>query len=110
MYVDTFKSCTSLTSLYLPEVRYIFSGAFKNCNSLINVNLPKCEYIGVSAFYAGNYSTGLTLTLGSTQVVRNDGAFGNTTMRSIYVPASLVDAYKSAEYWSVYSSKIFPIE
>ena len=106
---DTFQSCTSLTSLYLPEVRYIFSNAFKNCNSLINVNLPKCEYIGSSAFYAGNYSTGLTLTLGSTQVVRNDGAFGLTTMKSIYVPASLVDAYKVAKGWSGYSNKIFPI-
>ena len=28
---------------------------------------------------------------------------------SIYVTSSLVDAYKSAQYWSKYSSQIFPI-
>ena len=28
----------------------------------------------------------------------------------IYVPASLVDAYKSAKYWSGWSNNIYPIE
>lgn len=110
-YIDTytFRSYRSITDLSLPMCEYIYSSAFANCTGLTYVNLPKCKYIGVSAFYNGNYSIGLTLTLGSTQVVRNDGAFANTTMRSIYVPASLVDAYKSAPGWSYLSSKIFPI-
>lgn len=41
-------------------------------------------------------------------------AFNNTPIKSgtgsIYVPASLVDAYKSAENWSYFSDRIFPIE
>ena len=32
--------------------------------------------------------------------------FGNASERKIYVPTESVDAYKSAQYWSDYSSYI----
>jgi hypothetical protein len=41
-------------------------------------------------------------------------AFSNTAIwsdkGSIFVPASLVDAYKSATNWTYFKNRIFPIE
>ena len=134
---DAFAYCSSLTQVSLPECRYISDFAFNNCDSLSQVSLPVCEYIGEAAFqhcslkqvslpkcsYIGNAAflgciTLMSITIGYSSVcnmnVTNIDAFDNTYIDlgngSIYVPASLVEAYKSAPFWSKYSSKIFPIE
>ena len=133
---DTFGYCSKLNQVNLPECRYIYDFAFDNCDSLSQVSLPVCEYIGEEAFqhcslkqvslpkcsYIGNGAflgciNLMSITIGYSSVcnmnVTDIDAFEDTYIAlgtgSIYVPASLVEAYKSAENWSKYSSQIFPI-
>ena len=133
---DAFQYCSSLTQVSLPECRYISDYAFDDCRSLSQISLPECRYIGEAAFqhcslkqvslpkcsYIGNGAflqclPLMSITIGYSSVcnmnVTNFDAFEGTYIGygngSIYVPASLVEAYKSAENWSKYSSQIFPI-
>ena len=121
---NAFRGCISLSQVSLPVCSYIadgayvgglgnVSGTFYNCSLLTQVDLPMCSYIGNRAFY--NCSSLSIITIGYSSVCSLGGsdAFANTPISSgtgsIYVPASLVDAYKSAENWSYYSSRIFRI-
>lgn len=109
---SVFFNCFLLSQASLPLCEYIGSGAFRTC-SLQSLSLPVCSYIGGLAFYgcsslsiitigySGICSLGDARTFETTQITSSTG--------SIYVPASLVDAYKSANYWSMYSTQIFPI-
>ena len=110
---SVFFNCFSLSQASLPLCEYIGSGAFRTC-SLQSLSLPVCSYIGGLAFYgcsslsiitigySGICSLGDARTFETTQITSSTG--------SIYVPASLVDAYKSAKNWSYFSTQIFPIE
>ena len=103
-------SLSDVLTVNLPDCMYVASSAFQNCTALSQVYLPKCSWIGNLAFYVWN-GVSMSLILGYSDVVVAGGAQiidggGNTL---VYVPASLVDAYKSAQYWSNYSSLIFPI-
>ena len=110
---SVFFNCYSLSQASLPLCEYIGSGAFRTC-SLQSLSLPVCSYIGGLAFYgcsslsiitigySGICSLGDARTFETTQITSSTG--------SIYVPASLVDSYKSANYWSYFSTQIFPIE
>ena len=110
---SVFFNCYSLSQASLPLCKYIGSGAFRTC-SLQSLSLPVCSYIGSLAFYgcsslsiitigySGICSLGDARTFETTQITSSTG--------SIYVPASLVDSYKSANYWSYFSTQIFPIE
>ena len=108
----TFLECHSLKDVYLPNCEYLSNGAFYGANYMNGLDLPKCSFIGDYAFYWCAYSMSY-LKLGYSGVCTLEGtyALNNTgSMRSIYVPASLVDAYKSARYWSQYSNRILPIQ
>ena len=132
-----FQYCSSLTQVSLPECRYISDFAFDDCGSLSQISLPECRYIGEAAFqqcslsqvslpkcsYIGNGAfldciNLMSITIGYSSVcnmnVTDFDAFEGTYIElgngSIYVPASLVEAYKADSNWSKYSSKIFPIE
>ena len=110
--METFRNCYDLTSVSLPMCEHIGNGAFFHCNSLTQVSLPVCSYIGNNAFY-GCYLLSI-ITIGYSGVCSMpDDAFNGTPIGdgtgSIYVPASLVDAYKTAENWSMYSNQIFTI-
>ena len=111
-HVDTmaFYNCTSLTSTNLPVCEKVGQQAFERCTSLTSINLPICSYIDDYAFY---YCTALSsITLGCSQVVNLNGnsVFYKTSLNSIYVPASLVDAYKVAGDWVKYASNIIAME
>ena len=109
-----FYSCISLTQIDLPMCSYIDSAAFQSCSSLTQVNLPMCSYINRGAF--GYCSSLSIITIGYSSIcgLATSTAFSNTQITSstgiIYVPASLVDKYKSATNWSYFSTQIFPIE
>ena len=132
---DAFESCSSLTKISLPMCSYIAAYAFYGCTSLSQVSLPMCEIIRVRAFESCSslsqvslpmcsyitsavfrYCSSLSrITIGYSSVcsLYSTNVFDDTQITSstgsIYVPASLVDAYKSAENWSVYSNIIYPI-
>ena len=108
-----FDECKSLSQISIPMCSYIGSYAFRSCGSLKQVSLPKCSYIGNYAFlfcYELN-----TITIGYSGIcsLNNISAFEYTQITSstgdIYVPASLVNAYKSASGWKYYSNRIFAI-
>lgn len=112
-----FGECKLVSSINLPMCKVIVTSAFvgvgQSCSEMMSINLPVCEYIGNAAFYWASKLN--AITLGSNKVCMLDGSnvFNVTEIGygrgSIYVPASLVDAYKSALNWSIYSSMIFPI-
>lgn len=92
---------------------HIGNGAFWSCSSLSQISLPVCSYIGNGAFY-DCYSLSI-ITIGYSGVcsLPYDATFNGTPIEygigSIYVPASLVDAYKTAENWSYFKDRIFTI-
>ena len=128
---NAFESCSSLTSVSIPNATSIGSSAFQNCSSLTSVSFPNATSIGAGAF---QYCSGLTSVSfpnatsidnvaffscsGLTTIyvgtntsavctLSNTNAFKNcTNLTNIYVPASLVDSYKSATNWSNYADKI----
>ena len=113
-----FYGCYNLSSVNISKCTTIGNNAFAYCSKLTTANFPVCTSIGNNAFYSCSKLT--SLTLGSTTVctLSNSTAFYNTPMSnstytgnygSIYVPASLVSAYKSSTNWSYYSSRITSI-
>lgn len=112
-----FYNC-NLSSITLPVCTQIGSGAFSYCQKLTKVILPVCSVIYSAAF---NYCRSLmSLVLGASSVatLSNINVFGSTPMStssytgtfgSIYVPASLVNAYKSATNWITYANRIAAI-
>ena len=130
-----FDSCFSLYSVDLRNVQVIGEGAFYNCSRLnFSTPLYKCNVIGETAFFDCIALTSLELpsissisreafwgcsslskiTIGYSGVCSlSSNAFYGTKITSstgsIYVPASLVNAYKSATNWSQYSNRIYSI-
>jgi hypothetical protein len=116
--IQAFVGCTNLTDTNFPEVTVIGSNAFGtgsvySCTSLIEINFPKVTEIGSEAFY-GCTSLALVTFDATTPPTLDAGTyslywtFENTSSSlQIKVPAGSVDAYKSAEGWSTYESKIF---
>ena len=112
---QAFFGCSSLATVSLPMCEYIDMDVFYNCPNLQSIDLPVCSYISNFAFVNAKILDTVILRSNSVCVL-NGNAFQNTRIDSrysdgfVYVPASLVDAYKSAPGWSSISSKIFPIE
>ena len=131
---NAFNKCTSLSQISLPMCSRIDDNAFFACSSLSQISLPMCSRIGMYVFtycpltqvslpmcsFIGNYtfqncSSLSIITIGYSSVCNliNSMTFDHTQITpstgSIYVPASLVDSYKSATNWSYFSTQIFPI-
>ena len=110
---QAFDECSSLSQVNLPMCSYIGSYAFRNCYSLSQISLPVCNYIADYAFWFCSSFNIITLGYSSVCSLINSNAFSKTQITSstgsIYVPTSLVDAYKSATNWSYFSTQIFPI-
>ena len=111
-YLSVSKS--DISNVLLPECKYIYNQTFQSCTSLNQVNLPVCSYIGDVAFLNCNLFSSMTIGYSGVCSLGGSNVFSNTQITSstgsIYVPASLVDEYKSAENWSYFSTQIFPIE
>lgn len=97
------------TSLNLPKCSYIGSCAFEG-GALKQVKLSVCSYVGNSAFYMNTSLTEIYLYYSSVCILFSSGVLSQTPFSkgsgSIYVPSSLVSAYKRADNWSYYSSQI----
>jgi hypothetical protein len=116
---ESFAGCTKLNKIVCPRLRAIGDGAFACCDSLkkIDIGYPNDVYsaIGPEAFY--NSATFDTLIIRSSDTVielSSVNAFGGTRIEVgdgyIYVPASMVDAYKAAENWSTFANQMRAIE
>lgn len=113
-----FIHCSSLTDISIPSCGTINRCAFSGCSNLPNIDLIKCSIIQSSAFYNCNKLSVLILRYSSVAVLSNSTVFQQTPMQyssylgyfgSIYVPTSLVDAYKSATNWATYADRITAI-
>ena len=107
---SAFSYCDGLTSVEIPNsVTSIGSSAFYGCHSLTSVEIPNSvTSIGSSAF---SYCTGLTeiTMLGTNVPSLGDVAFDETNDCPIYVPYESLNNYKTAENWSEYEDRIFPM-
>lgn len=110
-----FGRCTSLTNIDLPSVTIIGSSAFSGCRNLETVKMSAASYIYVYAFTGCSKLTSLYLLSNSVCGLQGSNAFSSTAMLnstylgyygSIYVPSSLVDAYKSATNWAYLADRI----
>ena len=103
-----FVLCDSLTSVEIPNiVTSIGSYAFSYCTSLTSVEIPN----SVTSIYHQVFLECRSLTSvkvkSTTPPTLGSDVFYNTNANLvIYVPATSVDAYKAANNWSTYASKI----
>jgi hypothetical protein len=106
-----FFYCNSLTSITIPDsVTTIDVAAFANCSALTSITIGNgVTSIGSDAFYNCSgltsvyilRSTPTLTTLEDSNVFRDHPA-----SLVIYVPTGVVDAYKVADGWSTYASRI----
>lgn len=117
---SAFQNCYNLATAFFPMCISIFNNTFDNCRNLTTASFPICNRIDHNAF-AHNYRLS-SLFLGASSVctLYYSIAFTSTPFAGyssyfsgtpyIYVPASLVDAYKSATNWTYFSSYFSSIE
>lgn len=105
-----FYNQNNLSIISFPKCTSIDSYAFYNCGLQI-VQLPVCTKICSSVFYQCTSLFRIYLLASSVCTLQNSNAFSNTNIKStsgsIFVPASLVSAYKSATNWTYFSNRIF---
>ena len=114
-----FYSCYALKSLYFPLATKVQQSAFYRCSSLTTITFDNLQSLADHAFASCRTLSNLTIAASSVCALAASTAFVSTPFRGystyfsgtpyIYVPASLVDAYKSATNWTYYSSYISAI-
>lgn len=83
-YANCFKDCTSLVTADLGLTTQVYNQTFKSCRSLRNLIIRRT--ISIASLYTFN-----EVTLG--------GIYTNPSLSTIYVPQSLLSAYKEAANW-----------
>lgn len=99
--------CSSLSSIDLPKCSYIGAYAFGGCINISITKIPTC--LNVKNYAFDNCSNLREVYLDSVTSVTtiSSRTFSNCpNLTSVYVPSSLVDAFKTAQYWSSISTKI----
>ena len=106
----TFLKNLGLTSVTIPSgVASIGEYAFRDCSGLSSVTIPSSvTNIGFNAF-AGFSEHASVIVMRETPPTIEGATFGNISKfdGTIYVPEGSVDAYKTAEGWDTYATKIF---
>lgn len=120
-----FNGCGVLSELNLPSAVNIGSNTFYQCYKLTKIDMHAAMSIGNTAFmYCYSLTTVIIRTSEmctiSSNIFTNCYHFSGTVDATynpngnkdayIYVPKSLIDTYKAAEYWSSYSSQFRAIE
>lgn len=130
-----FAYCSSLTTAYIPNVVSINASAFNGCG-FSSIDLEKATFLNAPFQQCSKLSTAVLRNVktmsgwvfasckslmavyvlaSSLATLSTSSAFRDTPMAStsytgafgsIYVPASLVETYKSAANWSTYSARI----
>lgn len=116
---NAFYFCRSLQTIDFPACKYVGSAAFSQCAKLSTASLPVCSWIRSSAFQNCANLVELYLTnVSDVTLLGNNALYGTpvggssaTAGRygSIFVPASLYDAFCSASQWSSVASLIVSV-
>ena len=113
-----FSGCTSMSDFNFSEdapITFTTISANTFSGTLIeSLVLPESiSTISANAFSDMTHLNNLTLNNDRVVSLRDANAFNNTLITSnsgaIYVPSNLVDSYKSATNWSMFSEIIYPI-
>jgi hypothetical protein len=108
---SAFSSCSGFTgNLIIPNsVTSIGDYAFYSCSGLTgNLTISdSVTSIGNNAF-SGCRNLSEAILFGTTPPILGSNAFANSTF-PIYVPYESLNDYKTAENWSSYQSRIFPM-
>ena len=100
--------CTSITSVDLPNLTSAGPELLSGCTSITSVDLPNLTSAGY------NLLSGCiklkSIYLRSTIMCTLGGPTNLPPTVSIYVPASLIESYKTASNWSSYASKFKTLE
>lgn len=109
-----FYDCESLVDIKIPAVTTITEGAFANCGSLAKVDIStNVNLRGYTFSYCSVLSTVILRSESLCSLVATD-VFSQSLIGSgagyFYVPAALVDSYKSATNWSNYASQFRALE
>ena len=117
-YIGTqaFMACTALTSLKLPSVTSLGRSAFSGCTGLAKIDIgEKFSTIDGGVFYGCSHLETLILRKPSSVVkLSYVAALNNSGIASkkgyVYVPAALLESYKTATNWVSFASQLRAIE
>ena len=108
-----FFKCSGLTSITIPEsVTSIGDYSFSGCSGLTSITFPSGvtsigNFFGVySGSGQGPCNLSAITCLSSTPPSLNSSALSSTNNCPVYVPSTSVDAYKTADVWSSYATRI----
>lgn len=111
---SAFSNCDALKKVVLPSATTLSSSAFYDCPALEYVDLPVATSIAAAVFGTDKKLATLILRSNSMATLAATSALQGTAIANgtgyIYVPAALVDTYKSATYWSTYSARFRALE
>ena len=103
----TFSDCSSLSEINIPEgVTSIGNYAFSGCSNLTSVIIPESvTSIGYYAFNNCSNLTSITCEAMIPSTISNSSTFHNVDKSiPVYVPASSVEVYRSANGWREFSN------
>ena len=119
---SVFQNCQELRQIYIPKCFMLERSAFVSCTSLARVDMTEekpteyiaAAYINASAFSNCTSLATLIIRLNEVVTLQSANAFASTPIASgrgrIFVPRSMVSAYKAATNWSTYADYILAIE
>ena len=106
------ENCTKLTDVTLPPNITKLNFGFPNCTSLKHMTIPSKVSVITSGIWANCSSLESLTFLSVTPPDLGEhyaSTFKNTNNCTLYVPAESVNAYKAADGWKDYASRIMPI-
>lgn len=106
----SFNACSGITSFIIKaQITTVPTWAFAACSGATLVDLPSTLTTASNA-YALRFSSCLTLICRAvTPPTLSSMSFQVNNSCNIYVPDEAVNDYKTANIWSNYASRIFPI-
>ncbi len=108
---EAFYNCRQVTEVVIGSgPTNLGNATFDYCVSLAQLTIPsQVTYIGTN-FLRGCTSFRVLICEGTTPpTIESTTLSGATNLSGIYVPDASVAAYKAANRWSNYASKIFPM-
>ena len=111
--VNAFKNCTQITSI-TTSATIINASAFDSCLALGKAYLNNGTRLYNGVFYYCSSLIALVLRDETVSSLLNTNALSGTPIASgtgyIYVPASVIDAYKEASNWITYANQFRALE
>lgn len=109
-----FRGCESLVSINLPSLINLNKYAFRDCTSLTSVDFSSAVIIENHAFQDCSALTTIILRSETMCQLLATAGISPTAISDgdgyIYVPAALLETYKSATNWSAYAEQFRALE